>query len=614
MQDQDLTRIQSRSGVVKEQTPLAATNAWVDADKVRFRSGKPEIMGGWQNVTVAEKTAKLKGVPRLIETVRTLDDNVVAVLGTNIGVFSTELSDYYNITPLVSSEVSTNVLTTQTGSTRVVVSIPNHGLVNETLVGIVSAATTIGGNILINSVVSVERLFVVSVISADAFEIDTSTIAAATSAATGGAITLKYYLNAGTSSNIYTAGYGTDVYGGDFGYGEAPAGGVLSRLRLWAFDLWGTDVVATPRSGALYIWKPSTAGIQSQMVIVTAAPSVNNIVRVASEQRHILLYGTHDTSGTFDPLLIRWCSQENYDDWTPTNINTSGEYRLNSRGSEIISVTKMADKQIILTDADLFVQSYIGPSDVFGFTRAGDKCGAIGQNGATEYAGALYWMSVANQFYRFDGQLRALPCTVLRYVFDNLDQSQREKIVCGSNAQFDEVVWFYVSVDSPDGEPDKYVIYNTVEDHWTIGNMRRTAWIDRSTIHHPLATGGGGEGLFYHEIGYTADGSPMAAYVESSYFIRNDGNTLLFTNKFAPDFSNILNGGQLEGSLNITLHARKYPNGPVMSKGPYTITGSTQKISTRLRGRQFSYRFSSYGDKPWRQGDFFMSLQLDGER
>ncbi len=296
--------------------------------------------------------------------------------------------------------------------------------------------------------------------------------------------------------------------------------------------------------------------------------------------------------------------------------NTAGDYRLPSRGSEIVGVLKTTDKIAILTDSDFFLQTYIGPSDIFGFIRIGENCGLIGQNAAAEYNGAVYWMSTAGQFFKYDGRIQPIPCTVLRYVFQSLAQAQATKVCAGSNAQFDEIIWFYPSDgDNPEAENDRYVIYNILENHWTIGSLVRTTWKDRDTFSRPLATGDAGDGLYYHETGYADDGQPMEAYVESAYFDMQDGNEIMFSNKFVPDFSNISDNTPFTGEVFVTLRARKYPEGDVITKGPYRVASGSQFISHRLRGREFSVRLdSSLINTPWRMGEFRMALEPDGKR
>lgn len=613
-QDQQLTELKFEVGVVKEKTKLDAGGYWTDADKIRFRFGRPELMGGWQRVVDPSQNSKIFGVPRYLTSVRNKLGQAAAFIATNIGLFSTELSTFYDITPVVTSVASSNILSTTAGSTRVVVSVSNHGLVNDTLVGIVSAGTTIGGNIVINPVTATEVVFQASVIDSNSFAIDTNVTAAATSAATGGSASVRLRYNAGNESTIPLSGWGTGPWSGNFGWGT-PFGTVADPLRLWSADLWGTNILAVPSDGPLMYWD-TNSNVTDRVTIVTAAPSVNQIVRVASEARHVLLYGTHDISGNYSPLLVRWCSQEDFTDWTPTATNTAGDYPLPSRGSEIRAVNRVSDKTAILTDNDLFIQQYIGGNDVFGFTAVGEQCGVISRNAAMEYNGILYWMSPSGQFYQYDGRLQTLNCTVLRFVYDNLDPLYQDKIYAGSNSTFDEVIWFYTSLDSPNGENDRYVIYNTREKHWTVGTMPRTVWEDNNTFQYPLGIDNVAANLYYQEVGYTADSSALAANLEGAYFDQEGGNNILFVNKFVPDFSNLADNTPYSGTLQISLKARKYPGGPVITKGPFPVAGSTQKVSTRLRGRELAIQIqsSTSSSLPWRMGQFRMAIERDGLR
>jgi hypothetical protein len=614
LQDQQLTDLNFRVGVVKEKTRLDAGGFWTDADKIRFRFGRPELMGGWQRIIDPSQDGKIFGVPRYLTAVRNRLGESAAFIATHSGVFSSELSTFFNLTPVVSTLASSDLLSTTSGSTKVIVSVSAHGLTNDTLIEVVSVATTIGGNILVNTNASTTATFPVSVIDDNSFEIDVGVTAVDTSVATGGDITIGFSYNAGSISTIQQAGWGTGPWGGNFGWGT-PAGNFPLPLRQWSADLWGTNIMAVPSGGPLMYWDTS-AGITERLAIVTAAPSVNQIVRVASEARHVLLYGTHDVAGSFDPLLIRWCSQEDFTDWTPTATNTAGDYPLPSRGSEVRAVNRVNDKTAILTDTDLYIQSYIGGNDVFGFTAAGEQCGVIARNAAIEYGGTLYWMSNNGQFYRYDGRVASLECTVLRFIYDNLDTDNLEKIYAGTISTFDEIIWFYPSTASPDGENDRYVIYNTVEKHWSIGTLPRTVWEDSGTFAYPLAINTKPYDLFYQEFGYTADTSTLASNLQGAFFDQRDGNLIMFANKFVPDFSNLEDNTPYSGMLKVRLQARKYPGAPVITKGPFTITGTTQKVSTRLRGREFAIQIqsSTSSNIPWRMGQLRMAIEQDGLR
>jgi hypothetical protein len=613
-QDQKLTDLNFNVGVVKEKTRLDAGSFWTDADKIRFRFGRPELMGGWQLAVDASQAFRIFGVPRDLVSVRNKLGEAAAVIGTNAGLFSSELSTFYNITPVVSTVASSNILSTTAGSTKVIVSITGHGLTDSTLIDIVSVSSAIGGNVVICPSVSTTATYQVSIIDSNSFTIDTGTTAAATSISTGGPATVRFNYPAGNISTIIQTGWGAGAWSGPFGWSTAGAS-IRTPLRLWSLDLWGTDIMAVPSNGPLIYWSTGT-GISGRATIVTAAPSVNQIVRVASEARHVLLYGTHDVSGTYSPLLIRWCSQEDFTDWTPTATNTAGDYPLPSRGSEVRAVNRVNDKTAILTDNDLFLQSYIGGNDVFGFTAVGERCGVISRNAATEYGGVLYWMSNNGQFFKYDGRLQSLDCKVLRFVYDNLDPLQTDKVYAGTNSTFDEIIWFYPSLESPDGENDRYVIFNTRENHWTIGALDRTVWEDIGTFNYPLAIDSVASNLYYQEFGYTANGNTLAANLEGAYFDEEGGNNILFVNKFVPDFTNLSDNTPYVGTLKVSLKARKYPGGPVITKGPFEITGSTQKTSLRLRGRELAIQIqsSTSSNVPWRMGQLRLAIEPDGQR
>lgn len=619
MQDQILTEFQNQPGVIKEPIGSEGETFWFDADKVRFRFNKPEMMGGW--ITTGGSAANVWGQPRILETVRALTGERVAIIGTNVGLFASDLSTYRNVTPITTVVPTSTRFSTSIGSTNVLVSLSAHGLTDGTIVGFVSATGTIGGNLVLNVDVSTTALYQIVVVDDNSFEVVTSTTAAATSVAVGVSAQMILHYPAGRASRAALGGWGGGLWNSAaFGWNEPTGDSIILGAALWSMDAWGTELMAVPRGGPLFLYSPQN-GIYTNFALVTAAPSVNEIVRVAVEARHVILYGTHDISGNYDPLLIRWCSQEDYTDWTPTLTNTAGDFRINSVGSEIIGVEKMRDQYLIFTDSDLFLQTYIGSNDVFGFTRAAENCGLIARNAVVEYGGAVYWMSNNGQFYKYDGRVQSLPCTVLRYVYDGLDERHVEKIFAGTISQFDEIIWFYTTKDSVDEENDRYVIFNTVENHWTIGTLKRNAWKDRSTFDNILGVGPEGEGLYYHEVGESADTSTLEAFLESQPFDLEDGDRILFCNKIVPKLANP-SGDDSTTPIRIYLKSRKYQGDTYITKGPYAATGATRKISTRLRGREIVVRLESTtntqpaaaGSGKWRLSSLRLGIQPDGKR
>lgn len=184
----------------------------------------------------------------------------------------------------------------------------------------------------------------------------------------------------------------------------------------------------------------------------------------------------------FDPMLVRWSDQSNAAEWTPTTYNQSGEQRLGN-GSYIIGSVNTRQEILIWTDTSLYSMQYIGAPYVFGFTSLMDNISAISPNCMITIGGATYWMGV-DKFYVYSGIVSTLPCTLRKFVFNNINLSQAYQIVAGFNNRFNEVWWFYPSLNS--SVNDSYIIFNYLENNWYYGTINRTAWYDSPLRSYPM--------------------------------------------------------------------------------------------------------------------------------
>jgi hypothetical protein len=251
---------------------------------------------------------------------------------------------------------------------------------------------------------------------------------------------------------------------------------------------------------------------------------------------------------------------------------------------------------------------------VFSFRLLATDAGAAGLNTMIGIDGDVYWMGKRN-FFRYDGMVKEIPCSVQYYVFDRIQARYLDKVVVGHNKQFHEITWWYVSNDNTAGtvnpENDSYVTYNYAENSWSIGTMDRTVWSDSFGAKIvPFAFDPDGY-LYNHETGTSANGSAMNSYIEASpRELTQDGSDLYMIDKVIPDVTM-----STDTDLYLYMNSRKYPNAPETTKGPFTITTSTQKISTRSKGRQIALKFQSTGtDDAWTLGDFRVNVREDGMR
>jgi len=386
-------------------------------------------------------------------------------------------------------------------------------------------------------------------------------------------------------------------------------------LRLWSQDNWGEDLVLCPLNDAPYYWD-KTLGLGARATTfasqtgASGAPTITRHIMVSTTDRHIICLGCNPLSETTQDLLqVRWCDQESPFDWTPSATNTAGGQRLSS-GSEIIAAVKARQEILIWTDANLHSMRFTGPPFTFGFSLVGSSVSAISPNSVVAVGDKIFWMDTEN-FYVYTGRVQVIPCTVLRYLFDDVNLDQSYKFFAASNKIFDEVLWFYVSSDAT--EIDRYIKFNYTENTWDIGALQRTAWIDHTVHTRPRACGlsDSSNAVFVHESGESDDGSAMSSYIESSDFDIGDGEQFMFVNRLIPDID--ITG--TDSTVNYVLKTRNFPGDSLATNSTNSVSATTQESFVRARARQAVIRIeSSETDIAWTTGDLRMDLRPDGRR
>ena len=604
------TTINIKPGIVRELSRKAAEGFWFDADKVRFRFGKPEKIGGWANINGAEVSSTFDGIARAIHNWNNNAGSPYTGLGTHTHLYLWYSGTYYDITPIAVSGTTVVSYTTSAGSPNVLVSLPSHGFIADDIVYFSSAidptSVTAGGNVVL-----ADQFTIASVVDTNLFYIAYTTAALSTKTVS---VTTSWYklVHLGQQQTILGTGWGSSFWGHSGGWGTPVSGDIQLLATQWTLDNWGEDLVACYRGGPVFTWVENS-GTNVRAVSVSGAPSRNDLILVSPEDRHLISFGTEDVlTSTYSPVLIRWCASENLSDWYPSATNTAGDKVL-SGASRIVGAARTRGSILVWTEAALYSMRHIGQPFVFGFDLLGSNCGLVGPHAAIEANGRTYWMS-NQRFMVFDGGApRPLTCPVLRYIFDNIDGQQYDKVYAGVNGAYNEIIWLYQDLSSTTAECNRYVIYNYLEDHWTIGSLDRTVWADDSVYLYPLAADTSGN-TYYHDYGDTANGSSFYSYLRSGEFDLQDGQQIAFVNRIVPDFTQ-KDGDPMSGNITITLRGRKAPgDSNVVTRGPYTVSAATLYIPYRHRARQISMIIeSSSGDSAWRMGEIKMRLSPDGE-
>jgi hypothetical protein len=639
-----LQKLEFRPGINREGTDYANEGGWYDGDKIRFRSGFPEKIGGWSRVT----NYTYVGIARsLWNWVNYTGDNFLGV-GTDKKYYIEKGGIYNDITPVVKTSTLTNPITATTGSSTLTILDGSYTPAVGDYITI-SGATSLGGNI--TAAVINQEYIVASVISGTTYTIVAKSpttglpvLANASDTLNGGTVVIKYQVPIG--GNVFTIGTGWGS--GPWSRGTWSSGyssGVRIQLRLWTNDNFGQDLLLAPRGGSICYWSNSTGvGTRAQLLSDLATsngysgayvPIATNQIVASAIQKFVIAFGANSyVSGTpatpYNPMLVRWSDQLNPYQWIPAITNQSGEFTL-TNGSFIMGARATRQELLIWTDSALYSMQYLGAPYVWGFNILMDNISVMSPNSMITVNNVTYWMG-ADKFYMYSGRVETLPCALRQYIFEDINISQAFQVFSGGNEGFNEVWWFYVSESSEGDTVDKYIIYNYVDRVWYYGSMARTAWLDSGIRTNPMAADYNNR-VLYHESGVDDNAGnaslPIRAYVQSSDFDINDGHNFGFVWRILPDIN--FNGSDVASpQVTMTVKPRQNSGTPYgqadsptvqssdaysQSRNTYNIQTFTGQVYTRLRGRQLSFRIESNQlGCQWQLGMPRIDIRPDGRR
>lgn len=606
------------AGIYRDDTQYRAEGHWWDCDKVRFRNGRPEMIGGWKRVS----STALTGVPRDIHTqdsrpVATSSISQLVFVGTSKSVYKgvmTGASDpvtisFTELTPeTFSFTLVSNPFTSVGGSVSYLYcQMSNRVRLLDAVT--ISGASTFSGI----STGELNRLYIVTELNVTGYPAGTVKLESYSQA----------YVSSGTgggSSVTATVGMATGTYSDEKQWSFASRGGdCVMCLRDNAIFYMKTDFT-TGGSGIFFLAESTTAypaSIPSDSLTANNIPRISRGVTIGKDGSLIALGCSDQTTGVQDLMLVRWSDQENYADWEDREDNTAGSFRL-QWGSKILSWITTKRETLIWTDTSLVSMRWTGAPYYYTFEKIADNVGCLAHNTAVAIGDAVYWMG-AGQFYLYDGSVKPLPCTVHNYVFSNLN-TDLHPVRGGLNPSYNEIWWMYPANEDASMENDHYVIYNYSENVWSIGTLARSAWhahgiVESTDTPSSLILSSDGTYILAQEYGYSDNnGSTEAniqAYIESGGTDIGQGEDVQYVSELVPNHGTLGSGGH----VNYMLMYRSWPNQELQIGPAPTFTPNDDRSAIRLRAREVAVKISSNSnDFKWTMGTPKILIQPDGRR
>jgi hypothetical protein len=625
-------KLQFKPGINRDQTNYSNEGGWSECDKIRFRSGFPEKIGGWVKTT---PEFMLGFCRQMFGWITSYGDNFLAC-GTNEKAYIEVGGYFYDITPLrdidptLTTPVTDNCITTTNGSGTVTIIAVDSNVDVGNYINI-TGATAVGG-IPAATLNTTHEVTTVINVNAFTFAVGVNATSGATGGGTG--INLSFEIDTGNGFTTEGYGWGTSTWG-SVGWGLNSPDPILLPQQDWWFDQFDNDLVMNIRNGPIYYWERGTnatpdVALATRAILLEDLGGASDVperamqILISQNDRHLLAFGCQpyaSSPGDFDPLLIRWASQDDPGMWEPQVTNTSGFLRV-SRGSLIVRAIPTKQEILVFTEATLSSLQFTGTNDVFALQEIGDNLSIIGPRAVTIVNNMTFWMG-KDKFYVYTGRVETLPCTLRNFVFNDINFNQANQIICGTNEGWNEVWWMYPSAGS--NINNRYIIYNHLERIWYYGNIERNAWLDSPLREYPQASYTDAtlerSYLLNHEDGTNDDGVALDAYIQSSDFDIAEGDQLMLTRRIIPDI-NFEGSSAANPEVNFIVRPRNFPGSTYQSNASNTqrviqttVNQFTDQVFLRARARQVALKIESTGlDTQWQLGSPRLDMRPDGKR
>lgn len=393
----------------------------------------------------------------------------------------------------------------------------------------------------------------------------------------GAAVVAAYQIPTGSSGTVYGLGFGAGPFGlGTFGTPRAQ--GIPLELRWWSVVKYGSDLMASPSLGGLYLYD-DTSDATAQ--VVSGAPTAIRAMFVTGERFVFAMVG----------MTVSWPDIDDITDWTPSLINTANTRTLQSGGKLINGCPLTDGTNALWSDTSLYVFTKTTDDFIYSDRLAGNNCGLIGPLAFVCVSGVAFWLSGQNAYQYVTGvQLIQNFQDIQEYVFSRLDPAMAAKVWAEYDQANNQVRWHYCTVGAT--EPDEYFDVDLTNWLWTVGTNPESS--TTGCVHRPAEASSlfaSSDGyLFNANVGLNADGNPLDWFLDFPLFTLTRGEQNV-------DIFDIFQDVQRQvGDLTYEIFTKEYSD-LVANLDDLTVTMApgAGRAEARVSGRYWGMRISQTG-------------------
>jgi hypothetical protein len=417
----------------------------------------------------------------------------------------------------------------------------------------------------------------------------------------------------GFDTTTVALGYGAGPYGAaKYGVPIIAPSKLQHRRHAWSFGQWGEDVLAVASSDGRLLYHAANPAIVTQhptkarykqaapVTVVANAPTGLRGVTVTPERHALVIQPDNEARE------IAWCSRENINDWDfASTTNTAGKLPLRAE-TPLQSLLNVREGTLVFSETDIFLVRAVGLPYVYGADALG-TANLFSPNGAVEWEGKAAWLDQTGFGLYQGGSITTLPCPLTDYVFSNIDRTWGPRVAFGfSNGVFNEVWWHYPSKGNQ--ENNRFVMWNYVENWWSMGELPRSAGFTAGAGPYPLLGAPDGN-VYQHETGWVYDGFQADGniYIDSGTLNIGAGDRAMQIKQLIPS------NGANYNMTDYTIYSRMTPAQAEVANGPYQARPDGY-VDTRAQGRDIRIRIAANQPGDWSIGRIRMNVGEGGRR
>ena len=347
-----------------------------------------------------------------------------------------------------------------------------------------------------------------------------------------------------------------------------------------------------------------SGGSSSATATLTVPDISYDKVKIFKRQGPHMLAFNYQEGGIDYPTTFSWCSADDLDDWDGSPTNTAGNLQIREATGEIRCVAQLGNNLAVYTQNQMFVVSYVGLPNIFGYKPALDGVvGAVSPNSVVSVGRMNYGLS-RDGFFVTDGassKMIGRDSGMNRFFRENSSFTELGQVFAFDNSKENEVVW---GVPLNSAKITKEIYYNYKTNQWGMRDSNISAYHDRGIFNEPLSAD---TSKFYFEGTIPTLADPAVSAVTKAHDLNNADRI--------KEITALRVGKTGVGSPTVSIGFTNTIDATPTYSDNFVVDDTFKSFPVRTAGRYIHIKVESNGtNDDWELTDMVIQGRFEGER